>query len=139
MTKLFFQLEEVWLRSRQKSRIEEGLFDLIVKTKQGVIDWRDIKEKELVAFYKKLQNEIPDVKVPSVVSLWIRKRNPFARAFTRSYAHRIWHNWYLYLWNPLKWVELWLFEWVNGIRFLFHLIGAGPDKEQASISIRIEE
>ena len=126
MTKLFFQLEEVWLRSRQKSRIEEGLFDLIVKTKQGVIDWRDIKEKELVAFYKKLQNEIPDVKVPSVVSLWFRKRNPFARAFTRSYAHRIWHNWYLYLWNPLKWVELWLFEWVNGIRFLFHLIGGGP-------------
>ena len=139
MTKLFFQLEEVWLRSRPKSKIEEGLFDLIVKTKQGVIDWRDIKEKELVAFYKKLQNEIPEVKVPSMVRLWFRKRNPFAGAFTRSYARRIWQRWYLYLWNPLKWVELWLFEWVNGLRFLIHLIGAGPLKEQASISIRIIE
>ena len=139
MIKLFFQLEEVWLRSRPKSRIEEGLFELILKTKQGALDWRDVKGKELVAFYKKLQSEIPEVKVPSVVRLWFRKRNPFARAFTRSYAHRIWQKWYLYLWNPFKWIELWLFEWVNGLRFFFHLFGADPLKEQSSITIRSEE
>jgi radical SAM superfamily enzyme YgiQ (UPF0313 family) len=139
MIKLFFQLEEVWLRTRPKGRIEDGLFELILKTKQGVLDWRDVKGKELIAFYKKLQSEIPEVKVPSVVRLWFRKRNPFASAFTRSYAHRIWQKWYLYLWNPLKWVELWLFEGVNGLRFFIHLFGAGPLKEQSSISIRIEE
>jgi hypothetical protein len=139
MIKLFFQLEEVWLRTRPKGRIEEELFELILKTKQGVLDWRDVKGKELIAFYKKLQSEIPEVKVPSVVRLWFRKRNPFASAFTRSYAHRIWQKWYLYLWNPLKWVELWLFEGVNGLRFFIHLFGAGPLKEQSSISIRIEE
>jgi hypothetical protein len=139
MLKLFFQFEEVWLRSRTKSSIEEGLFELIVKTKQGVIDWRDVKEKELVGYYKKLQSEIPDIKVPSVVRLWLRKRTPFANAFTRSYARHIWQRWYLYLWNPFKWVELWLFEWVNVLRFLFHLLGDGPGKEQTSISIRIEE
>ncbi|MCX6120525.1 MAG: radical SAM protein [Ignavibacteriales bacterium] len=126
MAKLFFQLEEVWLRSRPKSRIEEGLFELIVKTKQGVMDWRDVQGKELVALYKKLQVEIPEVKIPSAVRLWLRKRNPFASAFTRTYAHRIWQRWYLYLWNPFKWVEVWLFEWVNGLRFLRHLLGSDP-------------
>jgi hypothetical protein len=139
MLKLFFQFEEVWLRSRPKSSIEEGLFELIVKTKQGVIDWRDVKEKELVGYYKKLQADIPDIKVPSIVRLWLRKRNPFANAFTRSYARHIWQRWYLYLWNPFKWVELWLFEWVNVLRFLFHLLGDGHSKEQTSFSIRIEE
>ena len=129
MAKLFFQLEEVWLRSRPKSRIEEGVFELIVKTKQGVIDWRDVQGKELVALYKKLQVEIPEVKIPSVVTLWLRKRNPFASAFTRTYAHRIWQRWYLYLWNPFKWVEVWLFEWVNGLRFLRHLLGSDPVKD----------
>ena len=129
MAKLFFQLEEVWLRSRPKSRIEEGVFELIVKTKQGVIDWRDVQGKELVALYKKLQVEIPEVKIPSAVTLWLRKRNPFASAFTRTYAHRIWQRWYLYLWNPFKWVEVWLFEWVNGLRFLRHLLGSDPVKD----------
>ena len=139
MAKLFFQFEEVWLRSRQKSKIEEGLFELIERTKQGVMDWRDVKEKELVTFYKKLQVEIPEIKVPSVIRLWFRKRNPFVAAFTRMYAQRIWKRWYLYLWNPLKWVEVWLFEWVNVLRFLFHLLGSDPVKEHSSISFRIEE
>jgi radical SAM superfamily enzyme YgiQ (UPF0313 family) len=38
IVKLFFQLEEVWLRSRQKSRIEEALHEFISKTKQDIID-----------------------------------------------------------------------------------------------------
>ena len=139
MAKLFFQFEEVWLRSRSKSKIEEGLFELIERTKQGVMDWRDVKEKELVAFYKKLQVEIPEIKVPSIIRLWFRKRNPFVSAFSRMYIQRIWRRWYLYLWNPLKWIEVWLFEWVNGLRFLFHLLGSGPIKERTSISFRIEE
>ena len=141
MAKLFIQLEDVWLRSRSKSKIEEGLFELIVKTKQGVLDWRDVKEKELVGYYRKLQADIPEVRVPSLIRLWLRKRNPFASAFTRTYAQRIWQRWYLYLWNPLKWIEVWLFEWVNGIRFLQHLLGTDALKEQTHIpiSLRMEE
>jgi radical SAM superfamily enzyme YgiQ (UPF0313 family) len=141
MAKLFFQLEDVWLRSRPKSRIEEELFELIVKTKQGVTDWRDVKEKDLVGFYRKLQADMPEIKVPSVVRLWLRKRNPFAQAFSRTYVRRIWQRWYLYLWNPLKWVDVWLFEWVNGIRFLGHLLGGDSVHEPTphSVSIRIEE
>jgi len=134
MAKLFFQLEEVWLRSRPKSRIEEELFELIVKTKQGVSDWRDVAGKELVGYYKKLQDEIPDVKVPSTVRLWLRKRNPFAGAFSRTYVQRIWQRWYLYIWNPLKWIEVWLFECVHGFRFLMHLLGEEMEKKPASIN-----
>jgi hypothetical protein len=132
IVKLFFQIEEVWLRSRPKSKIEEELHALIEKTKHGlldsrsrVVDWRDLKAKELVALYEKLHVEMPEVKVPSVVSLWIKKRNPFAGSYTRAYAQRIWKRWYLHVWNPLKWVEVWLFEWVNGVKFLTHFLMEG--------------
>ncbi len=93
MVKLFFQLEEVWLRSRPKSNIEETLHEMILETKQGIIDWRDLKAKELRTFYEKIHNEMPEVKVPSIVTLWLRKHNPFAGAYTRAYAQRIWQRW----------------------------------------------
>jgi radical SAM superfamily enzyme YgiQ (UPF0313 family) len=123
--KLFFQLEEVWLRSRPKNNVEEALHALITNTKQDVIDWRDLKARELAVLYRKLRDDMPDVEVPSVVRLWFKKHNPFAGAYTRSYARQIWHRWYLHVWNPLKWIEVWVFEWVNGIRFLTHLLVEG--------------
>lgn len=123
--KLFLQLEEVWLRSRPKSGIEEALEDLIAKTRQGINDWRDLKAKELVSLYEKLHIEMPEVKVPSVVRLWFKKQNPFAGSYTRAYVQQIWRRWYLHIWNPLKWVEVWLFECVNGVRFLTHLLAEG--------------
>ena len=125
IVKLFFQLEEVWLRSRAKSKIEEALEELIAKTTQDIIDWRDIKTRELVTLYKTLHDEMPEVKVPSAVSLWFRKHNPLAGAYTRAYAQRIWRQWYRHVWNPFKWAEVWMFEWVNGIRFLTHLMIEG--------------
>ncbi len=125
LLKLFFQLEEVWLRSRPKTQIEDALQDQITKTKQDILDWRDIKAKELVALYEKLHEEIPEVRVPSVVSIWFRKHNPFAGAYTRSHAQRVWQRWYIHAWNPLKWVEMWVFEAVNGARFLKHLLDEG--------------
>lgn len=125
LAKLFFQLEEVWLRSRPKSKTEEGLEELIMKTRQDIHDWREIKTRDLVALYKALQVEMPDVKVPSHVALWFRKHNPLAEAYTRAYAQRIWRQWYRHLWNPLKWIDVWMFEWVNGMRFLRHLLIEG--------------
>ncbi|HTY37766.1 MAG TPA: radical SAM protein [Bacteroidota bacterium] len=122
MTKLFFQLEEVWLRTRPKTKVEEALHEFISKTKKDVVDWRDLSARELAAFYAELSIRMPEVKPPSVVRLWLRKRNPFAGAFSRSSVQRTWRRWYLYLWNPLKWVELWVFEWVHGIRFFSHLL-----------------
>ncbi|MBI4546918.1 MAG: radical SAM protein [Ignavibacteriae bacterium] len=132
IVKMFFQFEEVWLRSRPKSKIEEALHELVAKTKQDivdsasrVIDWRDLKARELVTLYEKLHDEMPEVKVPSVVTLWLKKQNPFARAYTRVHVQQIWKRWYLYIWNPMKWVEVWLFEWFNGLRFLRHFLVEG--------------
>jgi len=132
IVELFFQLEEVWLRSRPKSKTEEALQELLAKTRQDildstvrVVDWRDLKVKELVELYEKLHDQMPEIKVPSVVTLWLRKRNPFAASYTRSYAQRIWQRWYLHVWNPLKWIEVWMFEWLNGVRFLTCLISEG--------------
>jgi radical SAM superfamily enzyme YgiQ (UPF0313 family) len=132
IVKLFFQFEEVWLRSRPKTKMEEALQDLVAKTKQGildsttrVVDWRELKVKELVALYEKLHDEMPEVKVPSKLNLWLRKRNPFAASYTRAHAQQIWRRWYRHVWNPLKWVEVWLFEWFNGLRFLTYFLALG--------------
>jgi len=122
---LFFQLEEVWLRSRPKSAIEEALQEKILRTKKEIHDWRDLKVKELVALYRKLHDEMPEVRVPSAMALWLRKRNPFAGSYTRAYAERIWRRWYLHIWNPVKWADVWMFEWVNGVRFLAHYMSEG--------------
>jgi radical SAM superfamily enzyme YgiQ (UPF0313 family) len=125
IVKLFLQLEEVWLRSRPKSKIEDALHDLMARSRNDVTDWRDLKASELAVLYRRLCADMPDVKVPSVVRLWLKKHNPFAVAFTRSYVQRVWRQWYLHVWNPLRWVEVWLFEWANGIRFLTHLLVEG--------------
>ena len=122
---LFFQLEEVWLRSRPKSAVEEALQELITRTRQGIHDWRDLKVRELMSLYERLRLDMPEVRIPSALTLWVRKRNPFVSSYTRAYAERIWREWYLHVWNPFKWAEVWLFEWVNGIRFLRHLMIEG--------------
>lgn len=125
ITKLFFQLEEVWLRSRPKSTVEDALHDLLVKTRKDVVDWRDLKVRELAGLYRKLRDEMPEVRVPSVAGLWLKKHNPLAGSYTRAHVERVWRQWYLHVWNPLKWVEVWIFEWVNGVRFLTHLLIEG--------------
>ena len=123
IVRLFFQLQEVWLRSRPKTEIEEALQDLLSKTRTGVTDWRVLKSKELASLYQRLHSNMPHVRVPHVAVLWFRKHNPFVKAQSRAYANRIWKRWYLYVWNPLQWIEVWLFEWVNGMAFLARLLG----------------
>lgn len=125
LVKLFFLLEEVWLRSRPKSNIEEALHEMIMETKRDIIDWRDLKTNELLKFYENIHKEMPEIKVPSVVTLWLRKHNPFAGAYTRAYAQHIWQRWYRYIWNPLKWIEVLLFEFINGLRFITLLLAEG--------------
>jgi radical SAM superfamily enzyme YgiQ (UPF0313 family) len=123
--KLFIELEEVWLRSRPRSSVEEALSALIMAKRKGVIDWRDLKARELASLYRRVRDDMPGVHVPSVLRLWFRKHNPFAGAYTRSSVQRVWRHWYRYVWNPLKWIEVWLFEWVNGVRFLTRLLDEG--------------
>ncbi|HMK37712.1 MAG TPA: radical SAM protein, partial [Bacteroidota bacterium] len=84
IVKLFFELEEVWLRSRPRSKAEEALHELMVRTRNDVTDWRDLTARELALLYGRLRDDMPDVTVPSVLRLWFRKHDPFAVAFTRS-------------------------------------------------------
>jgi hypothetical protein len=125
IAQLFLQLEEVWLQSRPKSMLEEELQELLAKTTQGVRDWREVKVQELKALYQRLHERLPEVKVPSAGALWFRKHNPFVLVHSRAYFNRIWARWYLHVLNPIKWVEIWLFEWFNGLRFLRHLLIEG--------------
>jgi radical SAM superfamily enzyme YgiQ (UPF0313 family) len=125
LVQLFVQLEEVWLRSRPKSKAEEALHELIASTKQGVHDWRELKARELVELYARIRNEIPEVRVPSLLSAWISKHNPLVRAHSRIYAQRIWRRWYVHVLNPLAWVGVWTFESVHGARFLAQLLIMG--------------
>ena len=68
---------------------------------------------------------MPEIKVPSVAALWFKKHNPFAGSYTRDRVRRIWQRWYRHVWNPLAWAEVWMFEWINGVRFLTHLLQEG--------------
>lgn len=132
IVQLFLQFEEVWLQSRPKSHIEESLHELIEKTKQeikssekSIEDWRDLKVRELRELYENLKVQMPDAKVPAGITLWLKKHNPFVGVYTRAYFHRIWQRWYLHIWNPFKWIEVWAFEWFNGLRFLHHFLREG--------------
>jgi radical SAM superfamily enzyme YgiQ (UPF0313 family) len=125
MVKIFLLLEEAWLRSRPKSHIESALHELLARTKHEINDWRELKARELVALYRKLHDQMPEVKIPSVVTLWLRKRNPFVWTSTRAHIQRAWQRWYIHIWNPLKWVEVALFEWFYGVRFITHFIVEG--------------
>jgi hypothetical protein len=122
---LFFELEEVWLRSRPKSALEERLQEILTQTREEVRDWRQLTVRELAGLYQRLHAEMPDIHIPSRAGLWLRKRNPFAHAFSRAHAEHVWRNWYRHLWNPLAWVDVWLFESVHGARFLKHLLVEG--------------
>ena len=114
---LYFQLQEVWLRSRPKSATEEALLELIAAAKKDVVDWRELKAKELIGYYRKLQQRAPDMKIPTIPMVWLMKKNPVKLVYTRSYFHRIWRQWYKHAWNPVKWFEACTFELVNGVRF----------------------
>ncbi|MBI4417245.1 MAG: radical SAM protein [Ignavibacteriales bacterium] len=114
---LYFQLQDVWLRSRPKPRTEEALLELIASARKDIADWRDLRARELVGYYRNLQQRVPEIHIPTIPRAWLMKKNPFKRVYTRSYFQNIWQNWYKHLWNPVKWVEIWTFEVVNAVRF----------------------
>lgn len=132
LLQLFLQFEEVWLQSRPRSRVEEALHDLIAQTKLDIldskrqaVDWRVLKASELHGYYKRLQRQMPEIHVPMTLTLWLRKHNPFVSSYSRAYFRQIEKRWYVHFWNPLIWVEVCIFEWFQGIRFLRHLLVEG--------------
>lgn len=125
LVRLFFQLEEAWLRSRPKSIAEEELQQLAMEAKKDILDWRDLRQKDLTILYEQLQRKIPGIQPPSPLTIWWRKHNPLAGGNSRDRIQRIWSKWYLHVWNPFRWLEVWIFEWSTGLRFLRHLLREG--------------
>jgi radical SAM superfamily enzyme YgiQ (UPF0313 family) len=125
IAKLFLQFQDIWLRSRPKSKLETALNDLIAGKKQGLTDWRELKARELAALYRQLSDHLPGGKVPSLIRLWLRKHNPFLLGYSRAYINRIWQRWYAHIWNPLTWLEVWIYELVLGVRFIINLKSQG--------------
>lgn len=132
---LYVQLQEAWLRSRPKSRTEEALFEMITSAKNDVVDWRDLRAKELIGFYRKLQHKIPEIHVPSLPRMWLMKKNPVKRVYTRSYFQNIWRNWYKHVWNPVKWVEVCTFEIVSAVRFFIDFTNKERTPQTASYGV----
>ncbi len=133
---LYFQLQEVWLRSRPKSRTEEAWFALIATTRQEIVDWRALNAKEIVGYYKTLQHEIPEIKIPSIPRVWLMKKNPFHGVYTRSYFQNIWREWYKHVWNPVKWFEVCTFEFVHAVRFVTDF--AGKEKTRKGFDLGVK-
>ncbi len=126
LMRLLRQFEEVWLRSRPKSRLEEELEALLAKTKQDVVDWQGVRTRELVAFYRELAEKVPELRTLNTtrLSVWLRKHNPFI-ASSRAHVDRIWREWYRHVLNPLRWVEVWVFEATLAVRFLSSFLQFG--------------
>lgn len=122
---LYFQLQEVWLRSRPKSRTEEALLRLIAATRKDIVDWRGLTAKEVIGYYRTMKDEIPEIEIPSIPRVWLMKKNPFQDVYTRSYFQGIWRHWYRYVWNPVKWFEVCTFECVNAVRFYADFANTG--------------
>jgi hypothetical protein len=128
---LYFQLQDVWLRSRPKPRTEEALLELIASARKDIADWRDLRARELVGYYRNLQQRVPEIHIPTIPRAWLMKKNPFKRVYTRSYFQNIWQNWYRHLWNPVKWVEIWTFEVVNAVRFFIDFMNKEKTPQKA--------
>ncbi len=125
LVKLYLQFQEVWLRSRPIPAAEERLTELVARARKGVVDWRLVKVSELRALYARFKAEVPEVRVPSSLALWFYKHNPFARVSSRTYISQVWCQWYRHLWNPLKWLQVCLFECFNGLQFFLGFMREG--------------
>ena len=101
---------------------------MLLKTRKDVVDWRDLKASELAVIRRKLRDEIPEVRVPSVVGLWFTMRYPFACAYTRLYVQRICREWLCSCLEPLEMgrgVVIRMVEWRSIPHSSFRLRQAG--------------
>lgn len=98
--KLLFQMEEAWLATRHRGRLEEIVVSELEKIKEITWNWQSLRVSELQQFYKKAalylkknSHSKPEaIRVPSRFQLWIRKWNWLSDSltFTRRGLTRFW-------------------------------------------------
>ena len=90
--KLAFEMEEVWLRTRVRSKIEEKVIEELQKRYAYTKQWRDLKLEELkLAYCGAILNILKTnpfssewKKLSNSCSLWFRKQNIFSQSLTYS-------------------------------------------------------
>ncbi len=93
-TKLIFEMEEVWLQTRQRSILEQIVIEKIQKYWKAPKQWRELRLQELKSVYcsaildiMKSTSNIGQGKrliIPSCFCLWLRKYNVFSQSLTYS-------------------------------------------------------
>jgi radical SAM superfamily enzyme YgiQ (UPF0313 family) len=100
---LLMEMEEVWLETRKRGALEERVVLELSRRQKRVLDWRDLRVRELQAFYRRsaaylehsYQKGISSsVRIPSWFQLWFKKWNVFSDSltFTRKPMNKFWRQ-----------------------------------------------
>jgi len=98
---LLMEMEEVWLETRKRGALEERVVLELSRRQQRILDWRNLRVQELLAFYRRsavylehsCQRGISSsVRIPSWFQLWFKKWNVFSDSltFTRKPMNKFW-------------------------------------------------
>lgn len=94
LIKIVLEMEEVWLRTRPRSLLEQEVVEELQKKYRYARHWRELKLKELKATYTyallQLKNRTSNLKhwekfnIPSDFSIWLKQHNFCAMSLTYS-------------------------------------------------------
>ncbi len=111
--KLALEMEEVWLRTRPRSALEERVVFELAELQKRAAEWRSLRLTELELLYERAiaalrasskGKDFLRLKIPSRIQLWFRKWNVFSDSltFTRVPMERFWRN----VWGLFKQGEI---------------------------------
>lgn len=106
--RLAFEMEEVWLATRQRSLLEERVVVELAKFHKRATEWQDIRLSELQSLYERAvsalkaspKGKVFSARIPSRVQLWFSKWNVFSDSltFSRSPLEHFWKK----VWGHFK-------------------------------------
>ena len=113
-TQLVFEMEELWLQTRRRSELEQGVIEELHRRSANMKQWRALRLTELQRAYRLAAGS--RAAIPSLVRLWIRKRNCFSQSLTysRQHLHRFWRD----SWASMRRGQL---HRIDVSRTMFHL------------------
>ena len=93
--KLFLEMEELWLQTRQRSEKEQWVIDEIQKIRTDVKEWRKLRVQELHEAYARAALKVKEIQghtqikiiVPSKAALYFKKLNILSDKITYSREH----------------------------------------------------
>ena len=94
---LLMEMEEVWLETHKRGALEERVVFELSRQQQRVLDWRDLRVRELQALYRQAETCLEHScrqGIPSWFQLWLKKWNLFSDSltFTRKPMNMFWQQ-----------------------------------------------